>query len=176
MFFASSPVGVHFATASYDRTARLWSCDVTYPIRMFAGHSSSVDVSEPVCLSGVHSRWMCTSRLLVFANCRSVFGCCYRTVCSYCVQVVRFHGNCNYIATGSSDHTCRLWDVQSGQCVRLFSNSKVWVCQWVCQRVCQRVCQWVCQWVCQCVPVGVLAGVSVGVSAGVCQWVCQWVW
>ena len=40
-----SPVGVHFATASFDRTAQLWSCDATYPIRLFAGHNSSVDVS-----------------------------------------------------------------------------------------------------------------------------------
>ena len=73
VFFTSSPVGVHFATASYDRTARLWSCDVTYPIRMFAGHSSSVDVSEPVCPSGVHSWWMCTSWLQVFVHTRFVF-------------------------------------------------------------------------------------------------------
>ncbi|KAF9598276.1 hypothetical protein IFM89_026211, partial [Coptis chinensis] len=33
---------------------------------------------------------------------------------------VRWHANCNYIATGSSDKTVRLWDVQSGECVRIF--------------------------------------------------------
>ena len=42
------------------------------------------------------------------------------------VQVVRFHPNGKYIATGSCDHTCRLWDIQSGRCVRLMTGSKVW--------------------------------------------------
>lgn len=38
------------------------------------------------------------------------------------VEVVRFHPNCNYVLTGSSDHTCRLWDVQKGACVRIFAK------------------------------------------------------
>lgn len=33
---------------------------------------------------------------------------------------MQWHVNCNYIATGSSDKTVRLWDVQSGECVRVF--------------------------------------------------------
>lgn len=33
---------------------------------------------------------------------------------------MQWHANCNYIATGSSDKTVRLWDVQSGECVRIF--------------------------------------------------------
>nr|GMD51969.1 transcription initiation factor TFIID subunit 5 [Ipomoea batatas] len=36
------------------------------------------------------------------------------------LQCVQWHANCNYIATGSSDKTVRLWDVQSGECVRIF--------------------------------------------------------
>lgn len=36
------------------------------------------------------------------------------------MQCVQWHANCNYIATGSSDKTVRLWDVQSGECVRIF--------------------------------------------------------
>lgn len=35
-------------------------------------------------------------------------------------QCVQWHVNCNYLATGSSDKTVRLWDVQSGECVRIF--------------------------------------------------------
>lgn len=33
---------------------------------------------------------------------------------------MKFHPNCNYVATGSSDKTVRLWDVQTGECVRIF--------------------------------------------------------
>ena len=33
---------------------------------------------------------------------------------------MRFHPNSNYIATGSSDNSVRLWDVQSGNTVRVF--------------------------------------------------------
>jgi transcription initiation factor TFIID subunit 5 len=36
------------------------------------------------------------------------------------LQCVKFHPNSLYLATGSSDATCRLWDVQSGSCVRVF--------------------------------------------------------
>ena len=33
-----------------------------------------------------------------------------------------WHPNCNYILTGSEDKTVRMWDVQSGNCVRLLSG------------------------------------------------------
>lgn len=40
------PLGFYFATASHDRTARLWSCDHINPLRIFAGHLSDVDVNK----------------------------------------------------------------------------------------------------------------------------------
>ena len=39
-----SSVDGYFATASYDRTARLWNTDRLYPLRIFAGHDDSTDV------------------------------------------------------------------------------------------------------------------------------------
>lgn len=38
----------------------------------------------------------------------------------YLLQCVQFHPNSLYLATGSSDWTARLWDVQRGSCVRVF--------------------------------------------------------
>lgn len=45
------------------------------------------------------------------------------------LQCVKFHQNCTYLATASTDRTCRLWDLQSGNCVRLFTGHKVLVLQ-----------------------------------------------
>lgn len=88
-----SHMGIYFTTASRDRTARLWSTDRTSTLRIYAGHSSDVDVSTRKCteLSETHLK-----------------------------QCVRFHPNSLYIATGSSDWTARLWDVQRGTSVRVF--------------------------------------------------------
>ena len=88
-----SPMGIYFTTASRDRTARLWSTDRTPTLRIYAGHSSDVDVGAPL------------SR-----ECRQLMT----------KQCVRFHPNSLYIATGSSDWSARLWDVQRGTSVRVF--------------------------------------------------------
>jgi len=40
------------------------------------------------------------------------------------VDTVSFHPNCNYVATGSCDRTCRLWDITMGECVRLFKGHR----------------------------------------------------
>lgn len=42
----TSPRGHYFASASHDRTARLWSTDQPQPLRIFAGHVSDVNVWE----------------------------------------------------------------------------------------------------------------------------------
>ena len=44
------------------------------------------------------------------------------------ITCTRFHPNANYVATGSSDRTIRLWDVLNGNCVRILTGHKVrWV-------------------------------------------------
>lgn len=37
-------------------------------------------------------------------------------------RCVRFHPNANYVVTGSMDKTVRVWDVQTGNCVRLLAG------------------------------------------------------
>ena len=39
-------------------------------------------------------------------------------------QVVEFHPNSNYIASGSSDRSVRVWDVSTGSCVRVLTGHK----------------------------------------------------
>ena len=39
-----SPLGYYFASASHDGTARIWSTDHIFPLRVLAGHLSDVDV------------------------------------------------------------------------------------------------------------------------------------
>jgi transcription initiation factor TFIID subunit 5 len=90
-----SPMGVYFATGSRDRTARLWSTDRGSALRIYAGHLSDVDVCNSV-----------------------VFRACLASDCIS--QCVKWHPNSLYLATGSSDWTARLWDVQRGSCVRVF--------------------------------------------------------
>lgn len=41
------------------------------------------------------------------------------------ITSTRFHPNSNYVVTGSSDRTIRLWDVLTGNCVRIFTGHKV---------------------------------------------------
>lgn len=41
------PRGYYFASASADRTARLWTCEQIMPLRIFAGHLSDVEVFTP---------------------------------------------------------------------------------------------------------------------------------
>jgi transcription initiation factor TFIID subunit 5 len=92
-----SPKGIYFATGSRDRTARLWSTDRKSCLRVFAGHLSDVDVRDAL-------------QVFFFAI----------TDEGMMLQCVQFHPNSLYLATGSSDWTSRLWDVQSGSCSRVF--------------------------------------------------------
>ena len=39
-------MGLYFATASKDNTARLWTVERTFPLRIFVGHLMDVDVSS----------------------------------------------------------------------------------------------------------------------------------
>lgn len=41
------------------------------------------------------------------------------------ITCTRFHPNSNYVATGSADRTIRLWDVLTGNCVRILTGHKV---------------------------------------------------
>jgi len=56
-------MGVYFATASRDRTARLWSTDRTTALRIYAGHLSDVDVGSSSCFGGLELKTLVVSGL-----------------------------------------------------------------------------------------------------------------
>jgi WD40 repeat protein len=58
-----SPMGVYFATASRDRTARLWSTDRTTALRIYAGHLSDVDVGSSSRFGGMLLKALAVSEL-----------------------------------------------------------------------------------------------------------------
>ncbi|KAK9100240.1 hypothetical protein Scep_023670 [Stephania cephalantha] len=122
-----SPVGHYFASASHDRTARVWSMDRIQPLRIMAGHLSDVD-----CV-----RW--------HANCNYIAtGSSDKTVRLWdvqsgeCVRIFIGHRSMilslamspdgRYMASGDEDGTIMMWDLSSGRCVTplMGHSSCVW--------------------------------------------------
>ena len=56
-------MGVYFATASRDRTARLWSTDRTTALRIYAGHLSDIDVGSSSFFRGLLLKTLAVSGL-----------------------------------------------------------------------------------------------------------------
>jgi len=47
--------------------------------------------------------------------------------CSPSINSITWHHNCNYVLTGADDKTVRMWDVQTGRCVRLLTGCRAGV-------------------------------------------------
>jgi WD40 repeat protein len=103
-----STLGVYVATGSHDRTARLWSLDRTFPLRIFAGHNEDVEVAYD------EQPWWVPNTKFV----------CMNLIWIPCCQAVQFHPNSSYLATGSADKTVRLWAVNDAKLVRVLPGHK----------------------------------------------------
>ncbi|WP_445172016.1 WD40 domain-containing protein, partial [Microcoleus sp.] len=119
-----SPTGDRIATASHDKTAKLWdlqgNCLVT-----FTGHNNSVwSVSfSPTGDRIATGSYDGTAKLWdLQGNCLVTF-----TGHNYSVTSVSFSRTGNAIATASYDKTAKLWDLQ-GNCLVTFTghNNSVW--------------------------------------------------
>ena len=81
------PVEVYFASCSHDNTARLWSTDLAYPLRIFAGHTSAVNVS--VCGGG---GFVCGCVYMCMLKCyECVTVCVCMCMCVCCSANVHVH-------------------------------------------------------------------------------------
>lgn len=104
---AESPAVPYLVTGSRDLTARLWSSDREFPVQTYVGHTQDVEVS-----------------INIGPKADTILDLWNPTISKSTLQAVAFHPNGNYLATGSTDLTVRLWCVTSGKLFRVFNESQ----------------------------------------------------
>lgn len=107
-----SPLGYYFATAGYDRTARLWSTGSIAPLRIFTGHGDDVTCVKfhPNGQYIVTGSWDRSIRLYDAA-----LGQCmrhYQTLHAEPIKSVNFSRCGRYIAATDEESTLWLLDIQ----------------------------------------------------------------
>uniref|UniRef100_A0A0E0LIC1 TFIID subunit TAF5 NTD2 domain-containing protein n=1 Tax=Oryza punctata TaxID=4537 RepID=A0A0E0LIC1_ORYPU len=129
-----SPVGHYFASASHDRTARIWSMDKIQPLRIMAGHLSDVDCVQ----WHVNCNYIATGSSDKTVRLWDVqTGECIRMFIGHRSMVLSLamSPDGRYMASGDEDGTIMMWDISSGRCVSplVGHNSCVWSLAYSCE-------------------------------------------
>lgn len=97
-----SPHGHYFATASHDRTARLWATDHHQPLRIFSGHFSDVDVS----IAQTHGLAVLNMRAIysIYKSCLN-YNCSGMCASSYSLHTQLWH--CAKVVEGKEGGSCQ---------------------------------------------------------------------
>ncbi|MCO5608195.1 hypothetical protein L7F22_062401 [Adiantum nelumboides] len=129
-----SPVGHYFASASHDRTARVWCMDRVQPLRIMVGHFSDVDcvqwhVNCNYIATGSSDK---TVRLWDVAT-----GECMRLFTGHrgMVTCLAMSPDGRYMASGDEDGAIMMWDLGSGQSITplLGHTGCVWTLDFSCE-------------------------------------------
>ncbi|KAG5225196.1 transcription initiation factor TFIID [Salix suchowensis] len=125
-----SPVGHYLASASHDRTARMWSMHGIQPLRIMVGHLSDVDVmlamacQLQLCIpSGSSDKtvrlWDVQSgeRVRIFIGHRSMI-----------LSLAMSPDGRRHMASADEDGTIKTWDLSSGRCISPLIGHNSCVC------------------------------------------------
>jgi WD40 repeat protein len=118
---AFSPDGTLIATASHDRTVRLWDTATGRPAKILTGHAGAVSACDfspdgALLATASHDR---TARVWDVATGaeRAVLASQSQTVTS-----CTFSPDGSLLATASRDHSVRLWDLATGTQVKILTG------------------------------------------------------
>ncbi|VAI20161.1 unnamed protein product [Triticum turgidum subsp. durum] len=133
-FGMSNPVGHYFASASHDRTARIWSMDKIQPLRIMAGHLADVDCVQ----WHVNCNYIATGSSDKTVRLWDVqTGECIRMFIGHRSMVLSLamSPDGRYMASGDEDGTIMMWDLSTGRCVSPLAghNSCVWSLAFSCE-------------------------------------------
>ena len=118
----------HFASASQDGTARLWSTELLYPLRIFAGHYSAVNCVD------LHPNCVYLATGGQDGSCRlwnSQDGSCVRLLTGgrSAVTCLSFSPDGKLVATGCQEGVIRVWNIAESRVMRELPASEKSVTQ-----------------------------------------------